>query len=200
MTEPDLNQVRPETSATAIRALWRDLRVAHCPEDAPPVLRLLDALRETHVNGGAAFATFSIASNPILHWFISRNRLDEIEFPEHLLKLSSVVTALPDLCKDPVPDSFGFKWGSAFTLAGEIAQTLSDGGAYKRHEDGPGDAYALAEGFRTWLFGDRFDELLVLKSHKPWSAWFYDIAWDFTWLTVDKRHNKVSVLAVTDTD
>jgi hypothetical protein len=200
MIEPDWNQERPETTATAIRALWEDLRIEPCETNESAVERLLVALRKTHVNGGVAFAMFRLASNPILHWFISRNRWDEIEFPEHFLKSPEVVTALPDVCKDAVADTFGFEWGSAFTLSGELARILSDGGAYKKHEGGPGDAHAIAEGFRKWLFGDRFDEVLVLKSFKPWSAWFYDIAWDGTWLIVDKRQSKVIVLAVTDTD
>jgi hypothetical protein len=200
MIEPDWNQERPETTAAAIRALWDAVRIQHRAEIRPPAEALLDALRKTHVNGGAAFALFSLESSPEFHWFMSRNRWDEIEFPEHFLLSRAVAGALPDLCKDPITESFGFEWGSAFTLAGELAQTLSIGGAYVKHEGGAGDAFAVADNFRRSLFGDRFDEVLVLKSHKAWSAWFYDIAWDHTWLVLDKRLSVVSVLAVTDTD
>ena len=200
MLEPDWNQKRPETTVAAIRGLWKDLRIELCPEVVAPADRLLAALRKTHVNGGAEFATFSVAGGPAFHWFLSRNRLDEIEFPEHFLKSPVVTDALRKFCKEPVADSFGFEWGSAFTLAGEVAQTLAQGGAYIKHEGGAGEAFTIADNFRRSLFSDRFDEIRVVKSFKPWSAWFYDVAWDRTWLVVDKRHSKVSLLAVTDTD
>lgn len=200
MLEPDQKQDRPESTADAIRGLWGSVRIEYRAADAPPVARLLAALRATHANGGAEFATFGVAGDPAFHWFMSRNRWDEIAFPEHFLRAPAVAAALPGVCREPCAGSFGFEWGSAFTLAGEIAQTLSNGGAYLKHEGGPVDAVALAEDFRRWLFADRYGEVLVLKSVKPWSAWFYDVAWDSTWLVVDKRQSTVGVLAVTDTD
>lgn len=200
MLEPDWNQERPETTVAAINGLWKNLRIEHCATAGPPVDLLLSALRKTHVNGGAEFAMFRITDDPTFHWFMSRNRWDEIQFPEHLLRSRAVTKTLPNVCKEPIVDSFGFEWGSAFTLAGELAQTLTQGGAYVKHEGGAGEAFTIADDFRKWLFGDRFDEILVLNSSKPWSGWFYDIAWDGTWLVVDKRQNKVSVLALTDTD
>lgn len=200
MLEPDWQQERPETTVAAIRGLWENLRIDRCAEAGPPVDRLLGALRKTHVNGGAEFGMFSVAACPTFHWFMSRNRWEEIAFPEHFLRAPAVTSPLPEVCKEPVVNSFGFEWGSAFTLAGELGQLLALGGAYVKHEGGAGEAFAIADDFRKWLFGERFDEVLVLKSLKPWSAWFCDIAWDATWLVVDKRHSRVSVLAVTDTD
>jgi hypothetical protein len=200
MLEPDWNQERPETTVAALRGLWDALRIERCADVGPAVERLLSALRETHVNGGAEFGMFSVASSPAFRWFMSRNRWDEIAFPEHFLRSRTVATALSELCREPVSESFGFEWGNAFTLAGELADALSTGGAYVKHAGGPGNAFGVADDFRKWLFGDRFDEVLVLKSIKPWSAWFCDVAWDGTWLVVDKRKNNASVLAVTDTD
>lgn len=187
-------------SVESLQCLWEGLRIEHHAEVDPAAERLVHALQKTHVNGGVAFAVFSIAGNPDLDWFLSRNRWEEIGFPEHFLRSSAVATALADLCEEPISDSFGFEWASAFTFAGELTRTLSEGGAYVKHEGGPGDAFAITDGFRRWLMGDRFGEVLVLKSLKPWSAWFYGIAWDVTWLVVDKRKRNVSVLAVTDTD
>lgn len=200
MLEPDSNQERPKTTEVAIESLWKGVHIEYRKSESPPVEALVNALRKTHVNGGAAFAMFSVGNNPNLNWFISRNSWDAIELPERFLRSSAVVGALPDVCKQPISSSFGFEWGSPFTLAGELAQTLFEGGAYVKHAGGPGEAFALAESFRRWLFGDRFGEVLVVKCFKPWSAWFYDIAWDGTWLVVDKRQSIVSVLTVTDTD
>jgi hypothetical protein len=200
MIEPHEGQRRPETTASGISRLWDGVHVERYDDNVEPVTRLLEALRNTHVNGGAAFGMFGIAANSDLDWFISRNRWNEIEFPEHFLRLPAVVAALPEICGNPFDGSHEFKWGSAFTLAGDLAQTLFQGGAYKKHEGGAGDAVAVAEDFRRWLFGDRFGEILVLNSFQPWSEWFWSVAWDATWLIIDKGRRRVSLLAITDTD
>lgn len=49
-------------------------------------------------------------------------------------------------------------------------------------------------------FADRLEDVEVFHSYKPWSRWFYDVAWDSTWLLVDRRFQVVTILAVTDTD
>jgi hypothetical protein len=200
MLTPIWDEQPPERTTTAIRALWKDLCIEGSLNAEPAAAILLEALRKTHSNGGAKFATFTIAYNRTFQWFISRNLWNEIEFPEHFLKSPAVTALLPELCKDTRSDSFEFEQISAFSFAGDLAQTLSQGGAYNKHQPGPGDASAIAERFQQTLFGDRFDEMLALKSFKPWSAWFFDIAWDSTWLILDKRHSKVCLLAVTDTD
>jgi hypothetical protein len=196
--EPDWGQERPDDAA--VRAMWHELRITPRHHDGPEIQTLLGSLRNSHVNGGAVFASFTIAEHPTLHWFTSRNRLDELEFPERFLSAPAVSTVLTEVCAGAKPAPFGFQWGSSFTLSGEIARTLAEGGAYEKHKAGAADAYAVAERFRAWLFGDRFEEIHVLVSHQPWSDWFYEIAWDCTWLILDKRYSVVSVLAVTDTD
>ncbi|QDT14506.1 hypothetical protein [Alienimonas californiensis] len=198
--EPDWTQERPESTGAAIEKLWGHLRISCVPEGELSAGRLLEALRRTHVNGGAEFRTFRLEGDPAFDWFMSRNRWEEIDFPKRLLQSSVVTAALPEVCDSPVDDPFGFEWGSAFTFAGELAQTLAQGGAYVKHAGGPGEAWEIADEFRTRTFGDRFEEVLILKSWRPWSAWFCDVAWDSTWLILDKRFVEVSVLAVTDTD
>ena len=58
----------------------------------------------------------------------------------------------------------------------------------------------LAEGAAQELLEGRFSEVLVYANHAPWTDFFFDIAWDRTWLMVDKRERLVHVLCATDTD
>ena len=37
-------------------------------------------------------------------------------------------------------------------------------------------------------------------SYTAWSPWFYDVAWDTTWIGVDVGFGRVWLLCVTDTD
>ena len=185
---------------STIRAAWESVCMAQMKSDEQSVARLIDALRKTHVNGGAAFAQFSIDGNSDFRGFMRQDRWNDLDFPERFLTHPAVDAALPEVAKKPISGSFGFEADYGFTFAGFLARILVQGGAYKKHEAGPGDAYSIADDFRRALFGDRFEEVFVLTSFRPWSEWFWGVAWDYTWLVVDARQNSVSVLAITDTD
>ena len=200
MLEIDYNQKRPKQTEDAIREMWQEVHISVCDESSPAVDRLLQALRHVHANGGAHFALFNIEVNPTFRWFMARNLWEAIELPENLLRSHVVAGALPEVCREVETGSFGFELEDGFTLSGKLTKTLVRGGAYERHQAGPGDAFFVADEFRRWLYHDRFDEVLVLRSWESWSPWFFDIAWDETWLIFDKRLSKFAVLTMTDTD
>jgi hypothetical protein len=74
------------------------------------------------------------------------------------------------------------------------------GGAYERFEGATREAKNLGARFCDALFGDRFIEVEVFRSFAAWSPWFYDVAWDRTWIIIDKRQQLVSLMCRTDTD
>ena len=50
------------------------------------------------------------------------------------------------------------------------------------------------------LICDRFDDILVYETRRAWSPFFHDVAWDFSWVVVDKRERLLHLLCATDTD
>ena len=199
MLEPVWEQECP--SAAEIEQMWRNLRFTLEPMQHPAIDELLRHLRNTHVNGGAEFACFRLSESPALHWFGSRNRLDEINFFDRFLSLPVVDKALPalKLSESRISDT-GFDWGNTLTFDGELALTLVNGGAYHKFNGSARAAKEIGARFCDALFGDRFMEVQMYKSHAPFTKWFYDVAWDVTWLGFDKREIKVWLLCVTDTD
>ena len=199
MLEPNWEQERP--SPSDVLKMWGELQITYEPLTLPALDDVLGHLRATHANGGAEFAQFRVSEHPTLHWFGSRNRLDEIDFFDRFLYSPAVSFALPPLKIGASGVSgTGFEWGNSLTLDGEIAQMLVQGGAYDKFAGPAREAKAMAGRFCEAVFGERFTEVQVYKSHKPWSDWFYGVAWDATWLGFDKRHVKVWLLCVTDTD
>jgi hypothetical protein len=197
--EPNRNQERP-TDAD-VRSALASIRISSWPLAAPALDELLDALRQTHANGGALFARFRLPEHPILHWFGSRNRWEEIGFFEYFLSSEPVRQVLPELQLRSVSAAhLGFEQVSSSSLDGELAQILVDGGAYRRFAGTPQEAKRLTERATYALIANRFDEVVVYRSWKPWSPWFYDVAWDTTWLGVDRRYRSIWLLCVTDTD
>lgn len=47
---------------------------------------------------------------------------------------------------------------------------------------------------------DRYEDIIVFESHAPWTDWFYDVAWDVTWMVLDSKECKMWLICATDTD
>src|SRR5262245_34023315 len=129
MLEPNWEQERP--TFDQIKRMWTDLEITHDPSDDPAVNELLGQLRYTHENGGAEFAKLALSPHPVLHWFGSRNRLEEIDFFTRLVRHSSLAKVFPPVATMNSEVSLKLSSGTPpFTLAGELARTLVEGGAY----------------------------------------------------------------------
>lgn len=197
------NRDRGVPSFDAVKAAWESGdRLIVAPANDERIERLLSALAATHVNGGALFASFLSPPDPVLGWDASRNRFEECQSIERFLTSPAFREALPALRVDALPKSAEFEWNTenAFALDGQLGALVFWGGAYEQFAGTAAEAKKLGNDFCAALFGTRYSEVAVYRSHRPWSPWFFDIAWDATWLIIDKRERRVSLLAVTDTD
>jgi hypothetical protein len=198
MLKPQLEQEPPEFAA--VQRLWAQPVFKAEEWSSPALNELLTELRATHVNGGAFFARFSFCDDPVIRFFISRNNFQGIGFFERFLTSSALRETLPALKPPASLDSTEWDWWSPYLLGGDWARILMAGGAYKKYQKGGSSAKHLGERVCADLFGDRFEEVEVFRSTEPWSDWFFDVAWDLTWIGVDKRHLKIWMLCLTDTD
>ena len=195
---PVSEQERP--SFAHIEQMWRQLVILHLPTEAPALDEYLDEARRTHDNGGAQFGSFALPAHPVLHWFASRNRLEEVNFFEHLVRSPAFAHALPML-QPPVGRIIAkWEWGSSLTLDGELARLLVQGGAYHAFAGTAAQAKALGGRVCDALFGERYTDVEIFRTWEAWCPWFKGIAWDGTWLGIDKRESRVWLLSVTDTD
>ncbi len=198
MLDPDYQQERPDPAA--VEALWRRPVFTLAEPAGPAVEALLGALDAAHVNGGAGFARFEFADDPCLRWFVSRNRFDEIAFKEHLLTSGALRAHLPGLEIPAALEPVKWEWWSSYLLAGDWARSLMQGGAYGKFQEGARKAIETGEKACAELFGDRHEEVMVFRTGAAWSGWFYNVAWDMTWVGIDKRERKAWLLCLTDTD
>lgn len=186
-----------------------ELQITRRAVDPPAVAAVVDEINRTHVNGGALFAHFDLAPHPVLDWYGSRNRLEEIDFVDQFVRLSTMAAVWPEMLSEHkiqqriVTEKAWpniLQWQTPFALDGELANLIYQGGAYERSRLTPGDAKRLAGAFCAALFGERYDEVWVCRSPNPWTSWFYGIAWDITYFGFDKRERAAWFLCVTDTD
>jgi hypothetical protein len=79
------------------------------------------------LNGGAFFARFSFYDHPVVHWFVSRNRFDEVGFFEHLLTSDALRDTLPPLKAPTSLEPIKWEWWSSYLLGGDWGRTLMAG-------------------------------------------------------------------------
>lgn len=198
--EPKWEQERP--SIRECLDFWKNRQLFKKQDvDGDNIGNLLSEMNIIFPNGGAKFACFSFEVDPLLHWFISRNRYDEIYFFENLLASKAFADAFPGVQPYKTPnESLKFEWSNPYVLSGEIAHTLMTGGAYKKFKGAGEKAMEIGRLFASDLFGKRFEDIQIFKNYEPWSKWFYDVAWDGTWIGVDTKESCIWILFQTDTD
>ena len=52
----------------------------------------------------------------------------------------------------------------------------------------------MGQDFSGEIIGDRYDEFRLHISGVPWCPWFFDFAWDHTWIVTDLRDQRVLLL------
>ena len=162
---------------------------------------MLSELNNIFQNGAAKFGCFTIDADPFLNTHISRNWFGAIHFFEHLLASNAFVTAFGDVQPYKTPEvALDWEWSSSYVLGGDLASVLMLGGAYKNFKGSSEEAMELGRQFTFDLFGNRYEDVGVFKCYQAWSSWFHNIAWDTTWMGVDKKDLTAWIIFCTDAD
>lgn len=194
----------PRPGAASVEAMWATMSVRPESLESPAAASLLDEFRQQYNRGGVFSQEFAIAEDETLDWFVARNRLEEIGFLSWLLRQPDLVAALGEV---NTPD---IRWRQLPELMfpGHLAATIYAGGSHTGFYDLDAEqrnakAQELldaADAMCADLFGRRWTDLFVLHTSQPWSAWFRGIAWDHTWIVVDRSRRRLWVLCATDDD
>ena len=91
------------------------------------------------------------------------------------------------------------RWTDIYTLSGEIARILGYGGAYTNGIE-QNEAWKIATEFVENEFGNKFEEFDCYNIKIQNAKWFYDVAWDYSFVIIDKRNYEIIFIDITDTD
>ena len=199
MLEADNTQPVPLT--TELIQFWKEADFSISTRSFPFTLEYIQALQRRYENGHVFFASFQGAAHRVFDWYVARNDLQGLLFFHKFWHTPTPARVLSEL---RVPASYAndprFQSTSSFTFAGEIVSQLYHGGAYHESHGSGAEEMLLAERSAHELIQNRFSEVLVFVNHTAWTDFFFDIAWDGTWILLDKRDRAIHILAATDTD
>lgn len=181
--------------------LWAELELEVRTPAAAAVTVYCDYLRHAYSNGEVRFQTFHVGPHLVFDWYASRNQVHEMGFFGKIWSLQPVAAMMPERPHDlNFYSTEVFSGSTPFVLGGTLASVLAFGGAYGRHEPGSLHASHVSDAAARAMICDRFDDILVYETHRAWSPFFRDVAWDYTWVVLDKRERLLHILCATDAD
>lgn len=167
--------------------------------EKPQAVVLFEAFQQIYSGGAVILCCFSlsefshlktdslfIAPEPIISQFLKSQTIQQ-EVPELKIDDELILPALHPL--------------NSYELEGSLTQILINGGAYNKWRSSEDEARSLARNFldlvaaekyRSWVTGIRF--------YSAWTDWFYDVAWDSTFVIYNAATQKWWLLCTTDTD
>jgi hypothetical protein len=183
-----------------VKSLWSGPVFTPMEINSPAKDLVLTELRRSHLNGGANFVSAAFPEDRVIDWFVSRNRFNAFQFLERFLVSSAFREGAPQI---PIPSELpqvDWESDSPYCFDGRIAELLMFGGAYARFAGSGRGAKDLGRRLVSELFEERYEDVSVFHSESLWSDWFRGVAWDATWVGVDKGKRRIWALLVTDTD
>jgi hypothetical protein len=159
-------------------------------------------LKKTYANGDVILKILQPIDIKEFDAANTRNRKGLEYILKCFLESKSVQESIPNLeiprTLDEAPKHI---WYSRYEFEGAIISMILRGGAYKRLEYPEDYLREVARNFVDALFGDAVLNVFVCRIDGPWTNWFYDVAWDSTFIIFDPWVNKRwVVLCATDTD
>lgn len=201
----DVDWEAPTPTEAEVLESKAHLQFAVLPGPGPAGQRLTHHLSQTRPGGGALLASFQVQNDDAAClWFCSRNRFDEYAFFDKFLGSLALREALPELelskRRTTTFPRFGQDWFGAFVMDGVFAALLAHGGAYSSFDGTSAEAKAVGVAAVRELLEERYDEVFVYVTDKPWSRWFRKAGFDETRLLIDRRHRQITLFCTTDED
>lgn len=181
------------------KAMWESLEIKPINLTMNSVLCFIEELKKLYLNGNIIYKNLIFSESEILDWYISRNQLEEMFFFNYIWQNPTIKQTLN--LKNVYEDSYkSFEVTSAFSLGGSMAAALKLGGAYKSPSYNGIEIKKIGESAATELLNNNFDDTIVCVSNEPWCDFFCDVAWDFTWVVINKSNRHMHIILATDTD
>jgi hypothetical protein len=201
---------KPE-SFTELTKIWNEYwEYAEFEEESTDEIELkeyVQTMNSLYINGGIILKCFDIPYSVVLDYYFHEltQHFDKTTFFINFFLSESVKKSIPEyklsgglvyLPQFNLDISFNDKEG-AFTI---FKNLLINGGAYRSFNGSEELANTLVKNFCEKVFGVDFTNILIFSTHECWNDWFCDVAWDYSYIIINRNNFKLWVLGITDTD
>jgi hypothetical protein len=188
---------------------WENIMFVEQPINDERIEIYIKLLKHNFVNGEVLIKKISYEKNLFLDRFINERAKSIHETPFFIrffenenirrifsdLHIPKRLTYIPDLkIMDGITSKYSFLKDQLFM------PLLCNGGAYYSFEGPKEVADKVCRQIYESIFENRLNDFVVFSFLGYWNEWFFDVAWDYTYVIFDKKENLIWVLAITDTD
>ena len=180
-----------------INILWDTMKLEKNNNWTIYTEKLIETINNLYSNGGIMMNKYKIMeTNPMYYYLIKRK-----DFVQNIYKNKIILEDKAYLKLNgelPKINIIGF-YTDIYTLAGDLARIIGYGGAYSDGVE-QNEAWKIAVEFVENEFENRFEEYNLYKIKIENTKWFRDVAWDYSFIIVDKKNYEIIFMDMTDTD
>tara|TARA_Y100000588_G_C14100338_1_gene858531 strand:+ start:474 stop:1079 length:606 start_codon:yes stop_codon:yes gene_type:complete len=172
-------------------------------------LEFQDELDRIYVNGGSLIKSYSYTHNDFIEYLFGRRSdiLTDTTFFIKLFENKVVIQSLPEFELEqglvflPKFKAINIERSPQLTLQREILSSLiKRGGAYVNSSKTDSEIQTLATDFCEEIIKYSGDQCIMFESNDCWNNWFYDVAWDYSYIIINITKKSIWTVFVTDTD
>jgi len=179
--------------------LWSDVHYTDCEIRDPRADAFLAAIRNLYANGRVLFRCFQPTVTEAFRSAADFDRHDLAHRLRAFLVAPTIRAMLKELELPPLSETLpGFHYCSAYEMEGALVATLLRGGAYNKFPGTEDEARRLARDFVS-VIGHQHSEVFEIVE-EAWTSWFYNVAWDLSFVVLNSRQLRWWILCMTDTD
>ena len=180
---------------------WEEVEYAIGSHTSPAMHTLVTAMKEQFTNGGCLLTQFDAKDAAQFDAALAGDRQGHGRLLAAFLNRPEVrggLAVLQIAAAANIPPAF--RSMGTFELEGALVEILQGGGAYTRGIGSESRARALAKQFVDSLVGENRRHCTVFVIEEAWTPWFFDVAWDYSYLVFDPVARRWWTLFMTDTD
>ncbi|MDR0433608.1 MAG: hypothetical protein LBH21_00925 [Gracilibacteraceae bacterium] len=177
--------------------LWENIKLEKSNAWTQAADTLKNEINKMYSNGGVKLSKYKITQENPLNYFIINDR----RFVENIYKNNAVLESRPYLGLNNEPPVIKVieYFTDIYSLSGNLARILGYGGAYTKGIEQRA-AWKTAAEFVENEFEIRFEEFNYYIVEIENAKWFYDVAWDYSFIIADTTKNEIVFIDITDTD
>jgi hypothetical protein len=177
-----------------VNNLWENLKLEKINNWTNSANILINTMK--NIFCGVEFSKYKIIQdNPFNYYIMTHDFVENIYKNKQILKDKIYLKLNGELPKINIKEHLN----NIYTLSGGLAWIIGCGGEYTKGIEQK-ESWKIATEFVENEFEKRFEEFEYYEIIIENARWFYDVAWDYSFILADLRKNEILFIDITDTD